>query len=184
MNFKHLTLALAATLSIGVAQAQSLVLTPSTKDVALHDTFSLQVEGKGFPTALVGGGFNVSFTSGLLELSPIAIAAGWEFAPQGGLIDNASGKLNDAAFTTFASPKSGDFLAATLSFKAIGPGTATVRLTPSVSFPFTDVDVNAVNPSFGSATINISAVPEPSSLALVLAGMGGLGWVARRKQQG
>jgi hypothetical protein len=48
MNFKQITLALAATLSMGAVQAQSLVLSPSTKSVELGDTFTLQVEGKGF----------------------------------------------------------------------------------------------------------------------------------------
>ena len=188
MNFKPLSLALATTLCIGSVHAQSLVINPSTKSVSLGDTFTLQVEGKGFATAVVGGGFGLSFDASVLKLNSVSIPAAWEFypptGPVTGTIDNVAGTLSDAAFTTFASPKSGDFLAATLTFKAIGPGTATVRLTPSVSFPFTDVDVNAVNPSFGSATINISAVPEPSSLALVLAGAGGLAWVARRKQQG
>jgi hypothetical protein len=183
MNFKHITLALATTLAMGAAQAQSLVLTPSSKDVTQGDTFTLQVDGKGFATALVGGGFNLSFTTGLLELSAVSIAAGWETAPQSGQINNALGTLTDAAFTTFVTPKSGDFSAASLSFRAIGPGTATVKLTSSADFPFTDVDVNPVNPSFGSATINITAVPEPSSIALALAGVGLARWSARRRQQ-
>lgn len=184
MNFKHLTLALAATLCVGAVQAQSLVLSPSTKTVALGDTFSLQVQGKGFPTEVVGGGFNLSFTAGLLELTPIAIDAGWDFAPRGGLIDNASGTLTGAAFNSIGVPKAGDYAVATLNFKAIGTGVATVSLMPSITLPFTDVDVNPVEPSFGTATINIPAVPEPSSLALLLAGAGGLAWMGRRKQQG
>jgi hypothetical protein len=107
--------------------------------------------------------------------------------PQGGIINNASGTLTDAAFTTFASPKAGDFLGAILTFRAVGaapgPVGTLVQLTSS-PLVFGDVNVNTITPSFGSATINISAVPEPSSLALVLAGVGGLAWVARRKQQG
>lgn len=187
MNFKHLTLAMAATLCVGAAQAQSLVLSPSTKTVDLGDTFSLQVEGKGFATAIVGGGFGLTFDPTKLQLEGVAIPAAWEFAPQGGLIDNASGTLADAAFTTFVSPKAGDFLGAVLTFRAVGaaPGPlgTLVQLTPS-PLVFGDVNVETITPSFGSATVTISAVPEPSSLALLLAGAGGLAWMARRKQQG
>jgi predicted anti-sigma-YlaC factor YlaD len=184
MNFKHLTLALAATLSIGTVQAQSLVLTPSSKDVSLGDTFTLQVAGKDFATQLVGGGFNLSFTAGLLELSSVAIDAGWELSPQGGLIDNASGTLTGAAFTTFVAPKAGDFSAATLTFKAIGPGIATIALAASSTFPFTDIDVNAITPHFGSATITSSSVPEPSSVALALAGVLLVRTASRRQSRG
>lgn len=187
MNFKQLTLALAATLAMGAVQAQSLVLTPSTKSIARGDTFTLQVEGKDFSTAIVGGGFGLTFDPTKLQLDGVAIPAAWEFAPRGGLIDNASGTLADAAFTTFISPQAGDFLAATLTFRAVGaaPGPlgTVVQLTSS-PLVFGDVNVNTITPTFGSATITISAVPEPSSLALVLAGAGGLGWVARRRQQG
>lgn len=192
MNFKHLTLALAATLSIGAAQAQSLVLSPSTKDVAIGASFTLQVEGKGFATALVGGGFGLTFDATKLQLESVLIPANWEFFPPSGpitgVINNVAGTLSDAAFTTFSSPKAGDFLAATLTFKAVGgapaPVGTLVQLTASPIFVYTDVNINDATPSFGSATVNISAVPEPSSLALVLAGAGGLAWVARRKQQG
>lgn len=188
MNFKPLSLALAAALCAGTVHAQSLVITPSTQSVSLGDTFTLQVEGKGFATAVVGGGFGLSFDASVLKLNSVSIPAAWEFypptGPVTGTIDNVAGTLSDAAFTTFVAPKSGDFLAATLSFTAVGGGSSTVRLSASPTFVFSDVDVNTLNPSYGSATINVSAVPEPSSLALVLAGAGGLGWVARRKQQG
>jgi hypothetical protein len=188
MNFKPLSLALAASLCVGAVQAQSLVLTPGTKSVGLGDTFTLQVEGKAFATAVVGGGFGLSFDASMLKLNSVSIPAAWEFypptGPVTGNIDNVAGTLTDAAFTTFVAPKAGDFLAATLSFTAVGAGISKVSLSASPTFVFADVDVNTINPSFGSAAINVSAVPEPDSMALVLAGAGGLGWVARRKQQG
>ena len=181
MNFKSLTLALATTLTLGAAQAQSLNLTPESSTVLEGTPFSLSVTGKDFATALVGGGFGLSFDPSVLTLNSVVIPAAWEFAPQGGLIDSASGTLSDAAFTTFAAPKAGDFLAATLNFTAKGPGTTTVQLAPSSTFVFTDVDVNPVNPRFGSALVTVSAVPEPSTYALVLAGMG-VAAVARRRR--
>jgi len=188
MHFKHLSLALAASLCVGAVQAQSLVLTPSTKSVSLGDTFTLLVEGKGFATAVVGGGFGLSFDASVLKLNSVSIPAAWEFFPPTGPvtgdINNVAGTVTDAAFTTFSAPKAGDFLAATLTFTAVGGGSSKVSLSASPTFVFSDVDVNTLEPSYGSATINVSAVPEPSSLALVLAGAGGLAWVARRKQQG
>jgi hypothetical protein len=186
MNFKHLSLALAATLAVGAVHAQSLVLNPGTKSVSLGDTFTLLVEGKGFATAVVGGGFGLSFDASVLKLNSVNIPAAWEFFPPTGPvtgdINNVAGTLADAAFTTFSAPKAGDFLAATLTFTAMGGGSSKVSLSASPIFVFSDVDVNTLNPSYGTATIHVSAVPEPSSLALVLAGAGGLGWVARRKR--
>jgi hypothetical protein len=37
--------------------------------------------------------------------------------------------------------------------------------------------------AFKSGLVNVAAVPEPSSVALALAGVGLVGWSARRRQQ-
>lgn len=107
MNFKSLTLALAATLALGTAQAQSLSLSPDAKTVDLGTSFSLDVLASDFANSILGGGFELSFDPSVLRLDSVVIPASWEFARSGGLIDNASGTLSDAYFATFSAPKAG-----------------------------------------------------------------------------
>ncbi len=161
------------------AQAQSLSLLPSVSHFDVGDTFVLDVQGTGFGTAIVGGGFNLAFDPAILKLDSIKIPAAWEFAPNAGLLDAASGTVSDVSFNTFAAPKAGDFLAAQLSFTAIGTGSSAVTLSASPSMVFGDIDANVVNVRYGSALVNVSAVPEAGSLSLMLAGLGCIGLMRR-----
>jgi hypothetical protein len=169
-------------LGTGAAQAQSLLVNPANTTTQIGQSFSLTIEGKDFATAIVGGGFNLSFDPTVLHLDSMTIPTSWEFFRSTGLLDEASGTVTDVSFNTFSSPKAGDFLAATLNFTAVRAGTSLVKLAPSTPYVFADVDVNQVNPSFGSATVNVSAVPEPASLSLVLAGAGLMAAMRRRRQ--
>jgi hypothetical protein len=190
MNFKTLTLALAAALSFSAAQAQvatpapSLNLAPNTLDVHVGDSFSMDVMASNFANPMTGGGFGLSFNAAVLQLDSVSIPANWDFRRDGGLIDNASGTLAGAYFSTFVSPKAGSFQVGTLNFKAIGIGSASINLMANVDQPFTE-DVTADTPvvAFKSGLVNVAAVPEPSSVALALAGVGLVGWSARRRQQ-
>lgn len=195
MNFKSLSLALAASLAMGAVQAQSLSLSPATQTVDKNTAFTVQVLGSGFANTILGGGFELSFDASVVRLDTVTIDPSWEFgltSPTNGgkgTIDNGAGALSNAFFATNVTPKAGSFLAATLKFTAIGaPGSSTALTLSSNSLqPFFEersLGETLDTVAYGSAKVNISAVPEPSSLALVLAGVGGLAWVARRKQQG
>lgn len=184
MNFKSLTLALAAALAFNAAQAQSLSVTPTPKEAALGSTFSLDVLATDFANPILGGGFDLTFDPSVLRLDSVVIPASWEFARNGGLIDNTTGTVSNAFFATFSAPKAGDFLTATLNFTAIGTGQSLVTLLPNVDQPFVeDVTVALVNPALKAGLVNVPSVPEPSSLALLLAGAG-LAVVARHKRRG
>ncbi len=173
--------AMAAALLLGAlgAHAQSLTVLPAVSTVDFGDSFVLDVKGSGFDTAIVGGGFNLAFDPAILKLDSIKIPAAWEFAPNAGLLDAASGTVSDVSFNTFAAPKAGDFLAAQLSFTAIGTGSSAVTLSASPSMVFGDIDANVVNVRYGSALVNASAVPEAGSLSLMLAGLGRIGLMRR-----
>lgn len=186
MNFKALTLALAATfasLAMSAAQAQSLSITPTPLDVKVGQTFSLDVQAADFSNAILGGGFELAFDAKVLHLDSVVIPTTWEFARSGGTIDNNAGTVTDAFFATFSAPKAGAFLTGTLNFTAVGVGSSAVTLSANALQPFTeDVTLNSVNPAFKSGLVNVAAVPEPSSVALALAGLGMAGWIGSRRQ--
>jgi hypothetical protein len=197
MNFKSLTLSLAASLaclSMNAAQAQSLFLSPAAQTVATDTSFTVQVLGSGFANTILGGGFELSFDPTVVRLDTVTIDPSWEFglsSPENGgkgSINNLAGTLSNAFFATNVAPKAGSFLAATLKFTAIGAPetTTTLALAGNALQPFVEERSlgETLDVSYQSATVTISNVPEPSSLALALAGVGGLAWVARRKQQG
>jgi len=151
------------------AQAQSVYFDQAALTVAPGETFSLNLQANDFTEALLGGGFGLSFDPGVLRLDSVVIPAAWEFAKSGGLIDNASGTLSDAYFATL-SPQTGEIKLATLNFTAIGVGQSLVTPLPNNLQPFVeDGALEATFPSYQFATVTV-AVPEPSSLALLLGG--------------
>lgn len=163
----------ASTLCIALAcastQAQTVSFDVSALTVAPGDTFSLNLQASGFTDAVLGGGFGLSFDPGVLRLDSVVIPANWEFAKNGGLIDNASGTLSDAYFATNA-PVPGNVKLATLNFTAIGVGVSQVTPLPNILQPFVeDGALEATLPAYQFATVTV-AVPEPGTLALLLGG--------------
>lgn len=161
------------------AQAQSLSVQPVDTAVTVGDTFTLDVQGSGFAKAITGGGFSLAFDPAVLKLDTVKIPAAWEFAPSTGLLDAMAGTVTDVSFNTFAAPKAGNFLAAQLTFTAIGGGSSAVSLSGSPIWVFSDVDANVVNVAFAPGKVNVSAVPEADSLTLMLAGLGCIGLMRR-----
>lgn len=171
--------ATALLLAFGAAQAQTVSVDPVKTDVAVGASFTVDLDATGFPDKIFGGGYSVSFDPGILRLDDVTFPGSWEFATSKGTIDNVAGTATDVFFNTFTAPIKGDFLTATLKFTAIGKGTSAITLTDSPSFPFGDEGGNAVAVSYVGGTV--TAVPEPGSIALALAGVACLGWMARRK---
>ena len=160
------------------AQASGrMVITPSATTTTPGSSFSVAVTGADFTDDVIGGGFNLSFDPTRLSLDSVFIEPSWEFARNGGLVDNASGTLSDAYFNTFSTPRSGNFAVATLTFTAKTPGTSMLTLAASPDFPFANVLAEVIDVSFGSA--RVTAVPEPATWATLLAGVALLG--ARRR---
>lgn len=169
-SFATTAAALCVTLACSTAQAQRVDLDPIALTVAPGETFSLNLQAADFANAILGGGFELTFDPGVLRLDSVVIPTSWEFARYGGLIDNASGTLSNAYFATFSNPVAGDFQLATLNFTAIGVGQSLVTPLPNALQPFVeDMSVEVITPTYGFATVTV-AVPEPGSVALVLAG--------------
>ena len=161
------TLALA--LACASTQAQTVAFDIDALTVAPGETFSLNLMATGFTDAVLGGGFGLSFDPSVLRLDSVVIPASWEFAKNGGLIDNASGTLSDAYFATNV-PVPGDVKLATLTFTALNVGQSLVTPLANTLQPFVeDGALEATLPAYQFATVTV-AVPEPGALALMLAG--------------
>lgn len=163
-----LALAAAAALAAGTAEAASVALAgPAT--IAPGDTFFVSMSGYDFEP-IVGGGADLTFASGLLELVSVSFDPAWDFYTSPGVIDNTLGKVTDLSFNVWGS-QSGDFSIATLEFKAKAPGSAVIGLLGSQMFPFSTVGAEELAVGFSGASLQISPVPEPAGWLLMLSGL-------------
>lgn len=169
----------AACLLAGAANCASassdLVLSPSTGSVLVGDSFDISVQGRDFIDILIGGGFDLDFDANLLQLDAVTInVTRWEFEPRTGTTDNISGRLSDISFATFRPGAAADFDAAVLRFTAKAVGNAFLTLLPSDDFPFANEAADVVPVNFGGGTVEITAVPVPTGVVLMLSCLGTL----------
>ncbi len=165
------------------AQAQSVTALPSLSQVHLGDAFTVAIQATDFVDRIVGGGYNIAFDPTVLRLDGIDIPANWEFARSTGTLDAATGKVSDIYFNTYVAPIKGDFLTSTLRFTALSSGHSQITVSDSPSFPFGNEDALAVPVNYLSGSVTVTAVPEPQTLSLMLAGMAIVGAVAARRSK-
>jgi hypothetical protein len=158
----------------------STVQMTAPASVLIGDVFNVAIVGTGFEP-VIGGGLNVSFGAGVLELLSVSIDPAWSFWTDPGTINNIAGTLTDAYFNVWGQ-NSGDFGIATLQFKAKASGLTTISLSPSDIFVFSTPlgDMPAVT-LLGTDVQISSPVPEPANWLLMLAGVGLFGAAAVRR---
>jgi len=154
-------------------------LTPmSTFNVAANDTFNIDIIGTGF-TELFGGTLDFQYDPTVIQLNSLSVNDTlFAFIPSNG-IEVTPGIRQGVGFDVdvFSDPAAaGDFVIASINFSALAQGVSPLNILPVGSQFFSSTA--ALTPAFENATINISEVPLPGSVWLMLTG---LALIVRRK---
>jgi hypothetical protein len=173
-------IAAAAVLALAPAKADSTVQLLPQEPVALGDVFSVEIQGVDF-VPIVGGGLDLSFSAGMLELLSVEIDPTWDFFSTPGDIDNDAGTLTGMSFNIWGQ-MSGDFTIATLLFQASATGSAVIGLSTSDDWPFATIAGQIAPVTLVGSYVQISSpIPEPAAWLMMLSGVGGLlGLMAKR----
>lgn len=172
------------TLGMGIAQANTVSVSPASKSVNLGEVFSISILGSGFTSALDAGGLNISFDSSVITPAPVAelpasvtniavYGSNWSTTTQPVLNGN---KLDDAFFFADSAP-SGDFNIVNLWFKAIGAGVSVIELEESALNPFAGGG-SALAISIQNGEVKV--VPLPAAVWLFVGGLVSLFGLSRR----
>jgi hypothetical protein len=176
------TLAAAAVtcLAVGAAQATDVWL-QAPAAVTAGDVFVVTMSGTSFEP-IVGGGADLSFSAGLLELVSVSFDPMWSFITSPGEIDHTAGTVTGLYFNLFGEA-SGDFAIATLEFRALGEGLANFDAAASSDFPFGSILGVAVPVQFHGDSIAISPVPEPAAWWMLAGGLAVVAGARRLRRQ-
>lgn len=168
-----------------VSQAATVSLSPSSQNIALGNPFSLQLnmDFTGDPT--LGGGIDIFYDSSLLTFVSFSFNPGLgDDTGQQRQPDVLTNELNGLAFGNFAG-LSGPSLVGTLTFNTIGAGTALFTMAdndlPAGGF-FSAATYDPQSVTYQGASANVTAVPIPAALWLMLSGMGLIGVISRKKR--
>ncbi len=170
-------------------QANAAVVTfnPGSKTVKVGETFFIGVNASEFGIRDVdGGGFDLFFDHTVLEVIKVDIDhTAWDFGPftDEGTVLNAIGTVTGTTFAQFNSPKVDAFHILSYEFRAIGTGPSALRLVESDDQPFSSGGVPIVVTFFPPGSVNVTAVPEPSTAALLIGGLLLVGVGASRRLQ-
>jgi hypothetical protein len=156
------------------AQAALVEIQPLDPSVNVGDEVIINIVGSEF-TDLLGGGVDVSFTPGVLELGEptnanVTLAdPPWDSGfPKTEAVDDAAGTLTDFSFNQFAGV-SGSFPIVRLTFRATAPGIASLNVLASNLYAFAD-ESGQVFPSF-AGPVQVLVVPEPGTWGFLAAGL-------------
>ncbi len=171
-------------LALFVSNSNAATITWSSVETnaTLNDIFSVDVIGTNFIDNVDGGGVNIGFDSGVLNVLSVSInETVWDFGGSGistGAIDNAVGTVSNVMVNA-ASNVNGDFVVASIQFQVIGNGSSALSLTEFALNPWANGGY-AINPVFVDETF--STIPVPAAVWLFGSGLIGLIGIAKRKK--
>ncbi|MBU1191815.1 MAG: hypothetical protein KKA36_02545 [Gammaproteobacteria bacterium] len=174
-NLKKLACALVLSGLVGVTQAASVTINPTSQMAMIGEAVSVEVLFSDFTDPLISGGFNFNYDTSFLDFDSIDFGAnplGLAFFP----IDTAVDGVVGISFAGPLSLESG--ILGTLNFVATDLGTASLS-TAAASPGFFDGSSYYV-PGFGNASIEVSAVPVPAAVWLMASGLLGMVGLSRR----
>ena len=117
------------------AGAQAALLTFDSLDstVGLDDTFIVDIVGLGFPDT-EGGGINLFYDETIVNVLSVSIDGSlWDFSfgNSTGSVDNVNGEVIDITVAALPAVSLGDFVVASVQFKAVGFGATDLTLADS-----------------------------------------------------
>ena len=189
-NFTKLTRSIyigSITLLISLAStnvyAGIVITNPTVSRVELNDIFTIGIEARGFTEDIDGFGLDIEWDRSLLSLNSIAVDTSvWGFRSSEG-DSTTAGRLLGLGGSTFLGT-TGDFNLATLTFQAIGSGVTDVLLknTLDPAFIWSSLGDVVIPSEFINGSVEVSSVPLPAGVWLMLSGLSTLLVTARRKQ--
>ena len=167
----------------------ALSLVPSTQNVSVGNSFSvdLRIDGLGDGVAPSVGTYdlNVSFDSMLVSFDTATYGTGLDVWGLGSLQATTPGSGSVNLFElSFDTPEDlnlyqpAGFKLATLTFQALSGGTSPLSLSLNA---FGDADGVSLPATLQNSSVTVTAVPEPETYVMMLAGLAVLSAVARRR---
>lgn len=174
-------LVLVVTLFLSVPPVQAAMLTLDELDsvVTPGASFSVQLVGRGFSQATVGGGVDLFFDPAALQVTSVTFgSSAFEFVNTVQAIDNSAGKVDSILVSSLRNPPSGDFNVATIGFMATQAGFSV--LDPEASTfpaPWLTPAGDDIGPTFQDGSVRV--VPLPASIWMLLGGLGAIGLIRK-----
>lgn len=181
MKMKHSTVAFAAAAAFFASPALAVIAPANTCSFA-------DVSGDGVTVTACSGYYTGNLNNGA-DFADVKVLLEAEFNPPplslgAGIIEQVN--VGSGAGFNFATPVSGDTVIGVHWGGGAGGGeSAFYRITVGAGFTgFDIVDTNPTRTSGGISNVALYAttVPEPESYALLLAGLGAVGFMARRRK--
>ncbi|HIV71129.1 MAG TPA: PEP-CTERM sorting domain-containing protein [Candidatus Aquabacterium excrementipullorum] len=184
---KRAAIAAATLLASAPLWAATLSLQPSTASVAQGGSFTVDLLVSDLGTGDDLGSFDLSvlFDASVLQLNGYTLGTGLGDTAAGEALDasaglTASGSLNlsQVSFLWDLSSQASSFKLASLTFTAAQVGNSALSISGVTLGDAWGSSLNAT--TVASAVAVTAAVPEPETLALMLAGLGVVGVALRR----